>query len=78
MKYILINKSTASVMEIIPAENPIFPGISIKERYTPELISQLLPVEDNVEVEQNWIYDPSSGTFSPPNAPAESSSLSAE
>lgn len=56
-------------MEIIPDENPILPGIPIEQRYTAEFIAMLVPVEDETEVEQNWIYDPETKTFDEPPAP---------
>jgi hypothetical protein len=67
MKYILLDD--LSVAEIIPAEDPIFPDIPLEERYAPDFIAQLLPVEDTVEVEQNWIYDAGAGTFAPAPEP---------
>lgn len=68
MKYIRLD-SKNSVMEIIPDENPIFPGIPIEQRYTAEFIATLVPVEDETEVEQNWIYNPDDQTFSAPPTP---------
>ena len=68
MKYIRLD-SKNSVMEIIPDENPIFPGIPIEQRYTAEFIATLVPVEDETEVEQNWVYDPETKTFDEPPTP---------
>lgn len=68
MKYIRLD-SKNSVMEIIPDENPIFPGIPIEQRYTAEFIATLVSVEDETEVEQNWIYNPDDQTFSAPPTP---------
>lgn len=65
MKYILLNDDNA-VAEIIPEENPDLPGFPVEERYAPDFIAQLLSVEDGVEVEQNWIFDPENKTFSHP------------
>lgn len=68
MKYIRLD-SKNRVMEIIPDENPIFPGIPIEQRYTAEFIATLMPVEDETEVEQNWVYDPETKTFDEPPTP---------
>lgn len=65
MKYILLS-SENQVREIIPAEDPALPGISINQRYSVDFIAQLLPTDDAVEVETNWIYDPETGAFSEP------------
>ena len=42
MKYIRLDGKNR-VMEIIPDENPIFPGIPIEQRYTAEYIATLVP-----------------------------------
>ena len=68
MKYIRLDSKNRA-MEIIPDENPIFPGIPIEQRYTAEFIATLVPVEDETEVEQNWIYNPDDQTFSEPPTP---------
>jgi len=65
MKYVLLNQNT--VCEVIPEENPIFPGIPIEDRYSAEFLSQCISVEDDVEVYQNWIYQ--DGTFVAPPEP---------
>lgn len=67
--YILLNNNTVS--EIIPDIDPVFPGIPIGSRYTAKFVAQLLHVEDDVEVQQNWVYDPESGVFSEPPEPVE-------
>ena len=65
--YILLEDN--KVKEIIPDIDPIFPGIPIEERYTAEFVASLLHVEDETVVEQNWIYDPETETFSAPPKP---------
>lgn len=65
--YILLNNNTVS--EIIPDIDPVFPGIPIENRYTAKFVAQLLHVADDVEVKQNWVYDPESGVFSEPPEP---------
>ena len=68
MKYILFINDNM-VKEIIPGEDPVFPGIPIEERFPPDFVSQLMPVEDNVEVYEYWVYNSSTGTFDPPPPP---------
>lgn len=68
MKYIKLNASNV-VMEIIPGEDPVFPGIPIEQRHTAKFIATLVPVEDETEVEQNWVYDPETKTFDEPPTP---------
>lgn len=57
------------VLEIIPDIDPVFPGVSIEQRYPAGFIAGLMHVEDDTEVEQNWVYDPESGGFSEPPEP---------
>lgn len=68
MKYIRLD-SKNSVMEIIPGEDPVFPGISIEKRYHADFIAALIQTADETEVEQNWIYNPDDQTFSAPPTP---------
>lgn len=65
--YILLANNT--VAEIIPDEDPSFPGIPIEQRYAPEFVAKLLYVADDTEVQQNQVYDPETGTFSDPPTP---------
>lgn len=68
MKYIRLNKSNV-VMEIIPGEDSRFPGIPIEKRYSTDFIAALIQTADETEVEQNWVYDPETQTFSEPPTP---------
>ena len=65
--YILLTNNT--VAEIIPDEDPIFPGIPIEQRYAPDFVAKLLHVADDTAVKQNQVYDPETGTFSDPPVP---------
>lgn len=65
--YILLTNN--AVAEIIPDEDPIFPGIPIGQRYTPDFVAKLLHVADDTAVKQNQVYDPETGTFSDPPVP---------
>ena len=69
MKYIYLSDNIVS--EIIPEENPIFPGVPVEQRYAPDFVSKLKQVPDETPVEQNWVYDPDSDTFSAPPKPVE-------
>ncbi len=64
MKYILLNESV--VTQIIPEEDPFFPGVPIEERYSSEFLSMCVPIKD-VEVYPNWIYE--NGIFVAPPEP---------
>ena len=66
--YILLSAFN-TVAEIIPDENPIFPGIPIGQRYAPDFVAKLLHVADDTAVKQNQVYDPETGTFSDPPVP---------
>ena len=57
------------VSEIIPDEDPVFPGVPIERRYAPSICAKLLHVQDDAGVEQNWVYDPDTQTFSEPATP---------
>lgn len=65
--YILLNENI--VTEIIPDENPVFPGVPIEARYSPAFVSKLIHVDDATDVSQNWVYDAETGTFSEPPEP---------
>jgi hypothetical protein len=66
--YILLSESNY-VAELIPDEDPIFPGIPIEQRYAPDFVVKLLHVADDTAVKQNQVYDPETGTFSDPPVP---------
>lgn len=66
--YILLTDEN-TVSEIIPDENPIFPGVPIEQRYAPDFVAKLLHFPDETEVAQNWVYDPETETFSEPPKP---------
>lgn len=66
--YILLSKNN-TVSEIIPDENPIFPGVPIEDRYAPDFVAKLIHFDDDTEVQQNWSYDPETQTFSAPVIP---------
>lgn len=69
--YILLSNEN-TVAEIIPDENPIFPGIPVSERYAPDFVARLRHFPDGTPVEQNWVYDEDTDTFAPPpTAPEE-------
>lgn len=63
--YIFLNDNIVS--EIIPDEDPIFPGIPIEQRYAPDFVEKLLHIDDSTEVEQNWVYNSETSAFSAPD-----------
>ncbi len=67
MYILLTDKNT--VAEIIPDEDPIFPGVPIEQRYAPDFVAKLLHVPDETEIEQNWLYNAEMQTFSSPSEP---------
>ena len=67
VKYVYLENKTVS--EIIPEFDQVFPDVSITERYDPDFVDKLLCLDDGVAVEQNWVYDPDTNTFSPPPEP---------
>lgn len=60
--YILLTKKN-TVAEIIPDEDPVFPGVPIEKRYAPDFIAKLLHFSDDTQVNQKWIYDTETQTF---------------
>lgn len=66
--YIYLTAQNA-VAEIIPDENPVFPGIPVEKRYAPDFVQKLLHVLDSTGVKQNWVYDPETEAFAPPPEP---------
>ena len=54
------------VYELIPKENPVFPGVPVTDRYTAEFLTQCVEVPTGVEVAPNDIYDPDNHTFTKP------------
>lgn len=66
--YILYTEGTNEVAEIIPDEDPIFPGVSIEQRYEKSFVDKLEWVPDTVEVRQNWVKV-GPGTFALPVSP---------
>lgn len=74
MKYIQLD--AGKVCGIIPAEDPIFPGIPIDQRFSPDFISALVPVDDGETVESGWIYE--DGAFHEPPPPPEIDEVTGE
>ena len=56
-------------MEIIPDENPVFPGIPATQRYAADFISRCITADDVSAIHTGMIYDPATKTFSEPPAP---------
>ena len=57
--YVYLNSNI--VTEIIPAIDPVFPGIPITARYSPEFLAQCVHWQEGVA--QGWLYDPETNTW---------------
>lgn len=62
--YILFDRNN-KVLEIIPEEDPHFPGVPVTERYAPDFVVQLVRFPEGTKVAQNWTYDPDKNEFIP-------------
>ena len=69
MKYVYVKDNKA--FKVIPEFDDIFPGIAIKQRYDAKFLADCVPVEDDVVVEQGYIYDAATGTFTEPELVVE-------
>lgn len=65
--YILLDNNT--VKEFIPDINPTFPEIPIEKRYPTAFIERLVYVEEVMDIQEGYVYDPETGVFSPPPEP---------
>lgn len=65
MKYIYLSDNTAH--EIIPENDPVFPGIPITARYSADFLAHCVAADDAAAVEQGWQYI--DGTFVKPITP---------
>lgn len=69
--YILLDDDKI-VLEIIPDEDPIFPGVSVSDRYAPDFVARLTQVADDPSAQQGKMYldgkfvDPSVDPSDPP------------
>lgn len=52
------------VVEIIPEFDPVFPGIPVEDRFSPEFLKECVPCDETVK--QRYIY--SNGEFIEPEA----------
>ncbi|RKI64702.1 hypothetical protein D7V91_15670 [bacterium 1xD42-67] len=64
--YILLMDDDA-VQEIVPDEDPVFPGIPIEERYAPDFVARLIYMPAGTQVEQGHT---SAAEWPPEEAPA--------
>lgn len=60
-KYIYVKDGKA--FNILPEFDPIFPGVPIDQRYSPEFLSKCAIVDEDYPVEQDWDYFPETNTF---------------
>lgn len=66
--YVYLTKQNAAA-ELIPDEDPVFPGVPVERRYAPDFVQRLVHVPDGTEVRHGWVYDPETGGFAPPAPP---------
>lgn len=67
MKYVYLVSNM--VNEIIPENNPLFPGIPVQDRYSQSFLNDCVPVSDDTVVEVNMVYDEETQTFAFPPDP---------
>ena len=53
--YILFDDNNI-VLEIIPDEDPIFPGVPVSDRYAPDFVARLTQVEDDSSAQPGMMY----------------------
>lgn len=70
-RYLYINPDDKTVGSIINEEDPVFPGIPIADRYSPDFLKECIvkPEEDVTEVQTGMVYDSETDTFSWPPVP---------
>lgn len=61
--YIVDNK----VRELIPDIDPIFPNVDISERYSSDILSNCIHVEDDADVKRGMIYNREEDQFTEPS-----------
>lgn len=54
MKYVYLIEG--KVHEIIPEDDPVFPGIPITERYSQRFLADCVTVEDDTPVHEGMLY----------------------
>ena len=60
------------VTEIIPDIDPVFPNVSIEERFPPEYVSELIHADDGAEIYCGMEYNSETGEFVfPESSPSE-------
>ena len=65
--YILLDADNI-VLEIIPDEDPVFPGVPVSDRYAPDFVARLTQVEDDPSAQPGKMY--LDGVFVDPPAPS--------
>lgn len=71
-QYLLLSSENV-LTQIIPEEDPVFPGVPIEERYTAEFLAQCVVRSDEQIAAQGihtgMIYDPETEMFNDPPEP---------
>lgn len=66
-KYCVLTKPKNLVQEIIPDEDPIFPGVPITDRYSAEFLAECIEVDSKTTVEIGMFYDEETKKFREPD-----------
>lgn len=54
------------VAELIPAFDPVFPGIPVEQRFHKSIVAQLVEVPEGLNVGQHWLYTEENEFEAPP------------
>lgn len=65
MKYVYMPDGK-TVFEVLPEKDPLFPGVSIKKRFSAEYLDLCVKVPDDTEAESGWVFNSENKTFSEP------------
>ena len=65
MKYVVMS-ALNQAQEVLLNEDPVFPGISITERYSSEFLDKCIKVADEAEVVMGWLWDEENKAFTNP------------
>ena len=66
MKYIEIASDGVTVKRILPEFDSTFPNIPITSRFSKGFLDTCMAVEEEMEVEEGYVYNKETNTFSKP------------
>ena len=67
MKYVELNDDNMTVKLILNEYDENFPGLPITSRYSKEYLDSCIAVNDDVDVDFDYIYDKKNKTFKNPS-----------